>query len=115
MGASHRRKGANGEREAAAALRAQGICVTRQARNGVDGSADLAGDGIVCEVKRRNGGLTSARWLEQSCAARVNADDVAILLQREDQGAWLLTLKLADLWAFCAVADRHKCELLSDA
>lgn len=108
MTAYQRTKGANGEREAAKELAEfTGLIVTRQARNGVAGGADVAGDGIVVEVKRRGGGLIIENWLKQAEASRVRPIDVPIVLARADSKEWIVCVRLADIKDLCEVIADH--------
>jgi len=113
-GRSARRKGGEGEREAAAALtellgrpfrRAVG-----QYRSGAD-APDVEPDGWHhasmrgspwIEVKRGSATITAAmRQAAKACGVRL-----PIVLTREDRGEWLLTVRLADvtrLWAWLDV------------
>lgn len=104
MSAAQRRKGAAGEREAARAL-ARALGVTPPARNlsqARDGGHDLTIGPYTVEVKRRQR-LGLARWMEQAVAAnrRQNKHEVVArlpaVLCREDNGAWLFTIRLDDL------------------
>ena len=110
MSAYQRRKGAVGEREAAQELcDSVGLIVTRQARNGIDGGADVAGDGIIVEVKRRDGrGLIIETWLQQAERSRVRPIDVPIVMARADNCAWIVSLRLADLGDFVQVIEEHR-------
>ena len=109
MSASQRRKGAVGEREAATELcEAVGLIVTRQARNGVDGGADVAGDGITVEVKRRDGGLIVETWMQQAERSRVRPIDVPVVLARADACAWIVSVRLADLSDLVEVIGQHR-------
>lgn len=111
MSAMQRRKGAVGEREASDALAAHGICAPRQARNGVDQGCDLAGDGLVVEVKRRHA-ISIDRWMQQADESRVRADDVPIMLCRADGGEWTLCVRLRNLTDFLAVVAAHRGQLM---
>lgn len=109
MSAYQRRKGAVGEREAAQELcDSVGLIVTRQARNGIDGGADVAGDGIIVEVKRREGGLVIENWLQQAERSRVRPIDVPIVLARADNCAWIVSVRLADVNDFVEVIKAHR-------
>lgn len=109
MSTYQRRKGAVGEREAAQELcDSVGLIVTRQARNGIDGGADVAGDGIIVEVKRRDGGLIVETWLQQAERSRVRPIDVPIVMARADNCAWIVSLRLADLGDFVQVIEQHR-------
>ena len=111
MSASQRRKGAVGEREACDALAAHGLCCPRQARNGIDGGCDLAGSGIVVEVKRRHHlGITA--WMQQAIESRVRPDDVPIVMCREDAGEWIICVRAEDLSDMMAVMQAHRSDLM---
>lgn len=111
MGAYQRRKGACGEREAAQELcDSVGLIVSRQARNGIDGGADVAGDGIIVEVKRRDGGLIVETWLQQAERSRVRPVDVPIVLARADNCAWIVSVRLADLGDLVEVIGAHRAQ-----
>lgn len=113
MGVSQRRKGAVGEREAQEALAAHGICAPRQARNGVAGGADLAGDGIVVEVKRRKGLIAIESWLAQAETAAQPTGALPCVMCRSDSRRWILALRLDDLSDFVRLLSQHRCELMA--
>lgn len=100
MGAMQRRKGAVGERDAAEDLRScTGLEVQRNARNGVLDAADLVGDGMVFEVKRRKR-IAFHEFLRQAGRA-IQKDGRTVpenilrgVLSREDHGQWVLTIPL---------------------
>lgn len=115
MSASQRRKGAVGEREAAAALHCAGLSVTRQARNGVDHGCDLAGKGIVVEVKRRAGSLLMDTWMRQAIASKIDSDDIAIVACRSDRGEWLVCIRAQDFGRAARLRDEHRCMQTLDA
>lgn len=115
MGAYQRRKGAVGERDAVHYLQAcTGLKVERNARNGVEDAADLVGDGMVFEVKRRKR-LAFHEFLRQAGRA-VQKDGKLVpestlrgVLSREDQGQWVLTIPLWQCWIlFHAMKEAHE-------
>lgn len=110
MGAQQRRKGANGEREAAAALRALGVHVERTARNGVDMGVDIQGSGLAVEVKRRRKSAGVVRWLGQARAAAkaTRLPLTPVVLTRGDNEAWTLILALEDVDAFISAVTRSR-------
>jgi hypothetical protein len=104
MGAFERRKGAVGERDAVHYLRGcTGLIVERNARNGVEDAADLVGDGMVFEVKRRKR-LAFHEFLRQAGRAvqkngKVVPEPTLMgVLSREDQGQWVLSIPLWQCW-----------------
>jgi hypothetical protein len=106
MGAMQRRKGAAGERDAAQNLKFNtGLIVERNARNGVAGAADLVGEGIALEVKRRKR-LSFHRFLDQAGKHIKNSRGEIVgceatligVLSREDNGFWHLTIPLWQAW-----------------
>lgn len=105
MSAHQRRKGAEGERDAARYLWACAcLTVERNARNGVKDAADLVGDGMVFEVKRRKS-LAFHKFLKQAGKpltddwGKVRSDGTLCgVLSREDNGAWALTIPLWQAW-----------------
>lgn len=108
-----RTKGAVGEREAAAALSAQGIGVSRLARNGVDGAADLGGDGVVVEVKRRRRLAQLTRWMSQAQDACDTTHQLGIVMMREDDGEWIVCVRLDDIGLLASTLSAHRCALMS--
>ncbi len=96
MSAMQRRKGANGEREAAAALTAIGISAERTARNGVHDAPDVTATGLRVEVKRRRR-MIHHSWMGQALATRGCDTDVVAVMSRPDGGEWLVTVRLSDL------------------
>lgn len=105
-----RRKGANGEREAAAALRALGITVVRTARNGVRDGVDVQGANLAVEVKRRKRAPAFQRWLDQAGAAARGGPPNAtpIVLARGDATEWALVVRLADLDGLIAAVNASR-------
>ena len=105
MGAMQRRKGAQGERDAKDYLWACAcLRVERNARNGVKDAADLVGDGMVFEVKRRKS-LAFHKFIKQAGKpitddwGKVRPDTTLIgVLSREDNGCWALTIPLWQCW-----------------
>ena len=105
MGAWQRRKGAAGERDAKDYLWSCAcLTVERNARNGIKDAADLVGDGMVFEVKRRKR-LAFHNFLRQ--AGRPITDDwgkvtpdgtLMGVLSREDNGCWAITIPLWQCW-----------------
>ena len=71
-------------------------------------TADVAGDGIIVEVKRRDGGLIVETWLQQAERSRVRPIDVPIVMARADNCAWIVSLRLADLGDFVQVIESHR-------
>lgn len=104
MGASQRRKGATGEREAADALyEATGMAWRRTAplqthRGGREcpdiDCDDVPAPGLHCEVKRgkRTNPRAALEQAERDCGARV-----PWALTRDDRGEWTVTVRLRHL------------------
>jgi len=111
MSASQRRKGAVGEREGAAVCEIFGLNVSRQARNGVDGGADLAGDGIVIEVKRRTA-MVLEGWMKQAEESRVRPIDIAVVLARQDSSDWILSIRMKDFDEFIRLTNTHRLAIM---
>lgn len=117
MGRHQRQKGVRGEREAADCLSSIGIAVERLARNGVDGASDLAGQGIVVEVKRRRS-LIAEKWLSQceeslSGYSRTNdPETLCALMMRGDNGRWILAIRADELDGLCQVLRRHRIAIM---
>lgn len=93
MSAAERRKGARGEREVVAILRAHGLPVDRTARQGgLSVRGDLTGvPGYHIEVKRQET-IRLPAWLAQAraeCGA-----DVPVVVHRTSRSSWYATLPL---------------------
>lgn len=97
MSASERRKGAAGEREVAAVLRAHGLPVDRTARqSGMTVRGDLTGvPGYHFEVKRQET-LRLPLWLSQA-EDDAPANAVPVVVFRRNRSEWYATLPLDDL------------------
>ena len=112
---SSKQKGARGEREAAAALRALGIGAERgrQYHGGPD-SPDLKTilKGVHFEVKRVER-FNLSKAMEQ-CKEEKDEGDTPAVLSRKNREDWLLTIPLSKLWIFytslTAVVERMKSE-----
>lgn len=102
MGAKQRRKGANGEREAAARLRELGIDAARTARNGVRDGVDVQSAYLAVEVKRRKRAPAFQKWLEQAHAATAASKSNAtpIVMVRGDDTPWAIVIRLDDIDRF---------------
>lgn len=85
-----------------------GFDVQRQARNGIHYSTDVAGTGIVVEVKRRRGSLLLDTWMKQALASRRQPDDIAVVLARSDRGQWLLCMPLQDFPSVARLRESHR-------
>ena len=108
MGAKERRKGAVGEREAAAVIASIfGIDASRSARNGVDRAEDIHHGvaGLFAEVKRVER-LNVPQALEK--ADQDAGGKVPTLWHRRNRGKWMLTLYAEDIESFCAILEAHR-------
>ena len=96
MGASQRRKGADGERELAQILSTElGLCVQRKLGQARDGGHDLTQTGpFAWEVKRRKG-IAVHEWVEQAVAA-CGPHDIPVVACRGDGKGWLVVMRLED-------------------
>ena len=112
MGRHQRNKGARGEREAVDALGDVGIIVERNARNGLS-TADLVGDGVSVEVKRR-ARIPQDAWLQQAIDASAGKT-LPMMVMRSDGGKWILCIELARLETLCAELAAHRIRLMNDA
>ena len=98
-----RRKGAEGEREAAKKIRANSgpNCHARRGQqfSGSPDSPDIADamPGAHIECKRLKQ-IAAMRFMEQ--AVRDAGDNVPLVVMREDRGPWCLMLRLDDLMEF---------------
>ncbi len=90
-----------------------GLRVDRLARNGVHGAADLGGDDVVVEVKRRRRMSTLMRWMGQAQDACDSTHTLGLVVCREDDGEWMLCLRLADIELLAATLARHRCAAMS--
>ena len=113
MGSMSRRKGAAGEREAAAALNevfGTRFHRGRQYHGGPD-SPDLAGDmpGLHVEVKR----VERLSLYPAMCQARrdCSTDQVPVVMHRANNRAWLLVVEVADLIRLLDVVDASRAKL----
>lgn len=91
------RKGADGERELAALLRAEGYEIDRGGTTSFGTAPDLSGlPGIHIEVKRREK-LNVWEAMQQAIhdAARFN-DGAPALFHRRNRTPWLVTMRLVD-------------------
>lgn len=97
MSASERRKGASGEREVVALLRAHNLPVDRTGRqSGISVRGDLTGvPGYHFEVKRQET-LRVPSWLRQAREDAQNGD-VPVVAFRQSGQEWHVLLPLADL------------------
>ena len=113
MGSMSRRKGAAGEREAAAALNE--VFGTRFHRgrqyHGGPESPDLAGDlpGLHLEVKR----CERLRLYEALTQARRDASvtQVPAVLHRANQKPWVIVVDVEDLIRLLDVVDEHRAKV----
>ena len=113
MGSMSRRKGAAGEREAAAALNevfGTRFHRGRQYHGGPD-SPDLAGDmpGLHVEVKR----VERVRLYEALGQARRDAapDQVPVVMHRANNRPWLICVEVADLIRLLDVVDERRAKI----
>ena len=108
MGASQRRKGAVGEREASELIgRIFNTEASRNARNGVDRAEDIAHGvaGLFCEVKRVEA-LNVPKAMEK---ARIDADGrIPTLWHRRNRGEWLLTIRAEDIQVLVELYRAHQ-------
>lgn len=105
MSAASRRKGAEGEREAAGVLRDAGLPADRLVQQaGLYVRGDLTGlPGYHFEVKRQET-LRLPTWLRQAVAeAPIGA--VPVVAFRQNRGAWYACLPLEDLARLIREAD----------
>jgi hypothetical protein len=104
MGREQRRRGAEGEREAAVAVTQHlGVPAERSARNGVKGASDLqtAMRGWNWEVKRRKKAAVDRLLTHAQVDAGAEFQgNNAVLLVRVDRGEWIMSIRLADLPQF---------------
>ena len=113
MGSMSRRKGAAGEREAAAALNevfGTRFHRGRQYHGGPD-SPDLAGDmpGLHVEVKRvERLSLYPAMFQARRDAA---PDQVPVVMHRANNRPWLIVVEIADLIRLLDVVDERRARL----
>ena len=113
MGSMSRRKGAAGEREAAAALNevfGTRFHRGRQYHGGPD-SPDLAGDmpGLHVEVKRvERLSLYPAMYQARRDAA---PDQVPVVMHRANNRPWLIVVEVADLIRLLDVVDEARAKL----
>lgn len=91
-----RRKGAVGERDAAAAITQHlGVKCSRMGRNGRTAEdLDHALAGVHFEIKSRKG-IAAMEWLEQ--AEEDCGDKVPVVVMRENRGEWCALVRLSDL------------------
>ena len=113
---SSKQKGARGEREAAAALRALGIGAERgrQYHGGPD-SPDIRTilAGIHFEVKRVER-LNLSKAMQQA-KEEGSEFDVPAVLSRKNREEWLLTIPLKQLWFFHTILKALRYENNTDA
>lgn len=106
MGAMQRRKGAAGEREAAAELRAvfPQLIAERSARNGVDQAEDICHSltGVHIEVKRCET-LSLYAAMEQAQAAC--GGKVPVIMHRRNRKEWLAVVPFKMLPVLAALID----------
>ena len=113
MGSMSRRKGAAGEREAAAALNevlGTHLHRGRQYHGGPD-SPDLAGDmpGLHVEVKRvERLSLYPAMYQARRDAA---PDQVPVVMHRGNNRPWLIVVEVADLIRLLDVVDERRAKI----
>ena len=113
MGSMSRRKGAAGEREAAAALNevlGTHLHRGRQYHGGPD-SPDLAGDmpGLHVEVKRvERLSLYPAMYQARRDAA---TDQVPVVMHRANNRPWLIVVEVVDLIRLLDVVDERRARL----
>lgn len=94
MSNRERRKGADGEREVVALLRAAGLPVDRTARQGgISVRGDLAGiPGVHVEVKRQEQARPWAWW--EQAQADAPAGTIPVVAFRRSRSEWLALLPL---------------------
>ena len=97
MAKSQQRKGADGERELAAILTAEGFSVDRGGSLSFGEVPDLIGlSGIHIEVKRCET-LRLTEWLQQSIAdSQRFRDGLPTVFHRRNRQPWLVTMRLSD-------------------
>lgn len=109
MSLRSRRKGKQGEREAAALLRSLGFdgCRRGQQFAGGQDSPDVVGiSGLHLEIKRVEA-LNIHAAMRQSISESA-WDEVPVVLHRRNRGEWLITLPATELHAFCAAVARAR-------
>jgi hypothetical protein len=98
MGAMQRRKGASGEREAAAEINRlfPGVAASRSARNGVDQAEDIAHGitGVHLEVKRCE---TLSLYSAMKQADDAAKGKIPVVLHRRNNHNWLAIVPLEQL------------------
>lgn len=97
MGKSQREKGKAGERELAAALRAEGYSARRgQQYSGSETSADVVGlPGIHIECKRVER-LNIEAAIEQAANDTGESGELPAVFHRKNRRPWLVTMRMAD-------------------
>jgi len=97
MGAMSRRKGAVGEREASAILRAElGVKIERRLEQWRSGGSDLVGlDGWSIEIKRA--AQWSSAWWQQAVEQAHHEGNLPVLIYRLDRKQWIARMRGADL------------------
>lgn len=101
-----RQKGARGEREAAAALRAIGIGARRgQQFSGGPDSPDVVAELPGCHIEvKRTERLNLDAAMRQS-DAEAGETDIPLVLSKRNRGPWLLTVQLEHVWDLWAALD----------
>jgi hypothetical protein len=112
MGSMSRRKGAAGEREAAAVLNeVLGTHLHRGRQFHGPDSPDLAGDmpGLHVEVKR----VERLALYPAMCQARRDAapDQVPVVMHRANNRPWLICVEVADLIRLLDVVDERRAKI----
>jgi len=97
LGKSQRTKGAAGEREVCAIFAtALQRDVKRHIGQARDGGNDITVRPLSIEVKRRKSLKTFMDWWRQAKAACTPESFIPVVVMREDNGPWLVSLTLAD-------------------
>ena len=100
MGLKSRRKGAAGEREVVALLRAAGIpCNGRLLGQARDGGGDILAPPYLIEVKRRKDPGPVYSYMEQATAAAAGSDNKPVVFFRADGQSWLVIMRADDFLA----------------
>lgn len=110
MSKAQRDKGKRGEREVVAIMKDWGFPEARRARQS-DGAVDpdVAGcEPLWLEVKRRKS-IASCRFMDQS-VSDAKEGTLPIVVMREDNGEWIVCVRVADCPAFVAALAERSCE-----
>jgi len=98
MSKSQRNKGAGYEREVCDVLTsAAGRKIQRHIGQARDGGNDITVGKLIIECKRRKTLGTVEGWLRQAEAAKVSAEQAAVVVARSDGGQSIAILPLTDL------------------